>query len=78
MNYFDGTSIKVGDRVRLGINCYGTVICSIDDNEYDSSYPLSEWGYLEKGILVSSPQLGIIHFSEEDEDLELLSRSSPP
>ena len=33
MNYSTGEKVLVGDRVKIGPNQYGVVVCSIDGNE---------------------------------------------
>jgi hypothetical protein len=58
--------------VRLWEGAEGVAVCSLDAAEYLEEYPQSEWGYLERGIRVLSPQVGLIHLSEPDCDLECL------
>lgn len=80
MNYPNGESAKLGDEVRLwyGANgkddAVGEVVCSIDTDEYTDAYPRSEWSYLKHGILVLSPQAGLIHYVEPELTMALLRR----
>lgn len=74
MNYINGKKILVGDKVRFAEEAYGVVVCSIDDDKYTEEYPKNEWSYLQKGILISSPQAGLIHFPNEDESVVLIER----
>ncbi len=76
MNYADGREARIGDRVRLGADDRGVVVCSIDRGEYSSEHPREKWGYLGRGIVVDFPKFGIIHYTEPEEDLVLLSRST--
>lgn len=80
MKYPNGDLAKVGDRVRLWVNepgkppTEGEVVCSIDTQEYSPGYPRDEWAYLGKGILVLSPQAGLIHYVEPEVRMELIER----
>ncbi|WP_374339322.1 hypothetical protein [Methyloversatilis sp.] len=76
MKYADGQEVCLGDRIRLGSDDYGVVVCSIDSGQYSSQYPEAEWSYLKKGVLIQFPQLGLIHCLEWDVGLELISRES--
>jgi len=75
MNYSDGKPVKIGDRVKLGNDRDGTVVCSIDDGEYSDEHPKEQWGYLEKGVMIEFPLYGLIHYVEPEPDLELIARS---
>lgn len=75
LKYSDGASVRLGDRVQLGKEAYGEVVCSIDTDEYSKNFPRSEWSYLSKGVLVDSPQAGLIYYPEPDDDLTLLRRT---
>ena len=39
MKYSDGNEIKIGDWVKLWDNCYGIVVCLLENNEYSNGYP---------------------------------------
>ena len=62
MNYPDGTKVLIHDKVSLWPGCTGIVVSSIDDGQYSSQYPKEEWDYLEKGVLIYSDQVGLIHY----------------
>lgn len=64
MKYPDGQEAKLGDKVTLGNDEPGTVVCSIDSGEYTSSFPEQEWSYLKQGILVDFTCYGIIHYKK--------------
>jgi hypothetical protein len=70
MNYSDGRKIKAGDKVELWLNCYGSVVCSIDDGVYTLNYPKKDWAYLKSGILVKMDNDELMHYSVEDYDLK--------
>jgi hypothetical protein len=73
MRYPDGAIVHVRDRVRLWEGAYGEVVCSLDTDEYSDRFPKSEWSYLERGILVESPQAGLIHYIEPEEGFDRFS-----
>ena len=75
MNYPDGTKVMLHDRVRLWPGCTGTVVSSIDDEQYSAQYPKEEWEYMKKGVLIDSDQAGLIHYVEPEPSLELIARS---
>ncbi|MEI7866829.1 MAG: hypothetical protein WCI11_02975 [Candidatus Methylumidiphilus sp.] len=70
MLYPDGVCVKLGDKVKLWDGSHGTVVCSIDTNEYTPSYPKAEWGYLETGIVIRADNGSLFHYTEADEDFE--------
>ena len=74
MNYQDGRIIMLGDKVRLGPDD-GMVVFSIDSDEYAAEFPKAEWAYLERGIMVNFPTLGLVHIEEYDPALSLLTRA---
>jgi hypothetical protein len=76
MNYPDGQEVRFGDRVKLGRDKSGTVVASIDTNEYSRDYPAAQWAYLKKGVMIEFPgTYGLIHYEEPDADLRLISRA---
>ena len=77
MNYGDGRPVAVGDRVRLWEGQFGVVVCSIDAGEYTADYPEGNWAYLKSGVLIRTDKGSLFHYTEPDEDLELVNRASP-
>lgn len=75
MEYADGQEVKLGDRVRLGQDDGGIVVCSIDTNEYSDAYPATQWGYLKKGVMINFPLYGLIHYESPEPDLQLIARA---
>jgi len=76
MNYATGESIKLGDRVNLRNDFGGIVVCMIDSGEYSMAYPEAQWSYLKKGVLISFPMYGLIHYEETVEpSVRLIARS---
>jgi len=65
----------LGDKVRLGDDDGGTVVCSIDTSEYSAEAPESDWSYLKKGVVIRFPKFGLIHYEKPEPDLALIVRS---
>ena len=74
VKYPDGDEVRLGDRVKLGEDSGGVVVCSIDTGEYSDNHPKEQWGYLKKGVMIEFPLFGLIHFEEPDPGLKLLAR----
>jgi hypothetical protein len=75
VKYKTGEIVKVGDRVRLGEDESGLVVFCIDTDEYLAEYPKEQWSYLMTGVMINFQSYGLIHYVEDDEDLELVSRA---
>jgi hypothetical protein len=74
MRYSDGQEVHLGDRVRLGDDEKGVVVCIIDDDQFSPQFPKAQWAYLNEGALVCFPKYGPIHYKELEPDLEFLER----
>lgn len=75
MKYSDGTEAKIGDKIEFSDGSSGIVKCSIDANEYSEDHPKEQWAYLEKGIMVESEVMGVIHYEEPEPGMVLIERS---
>ena len=76
MNYASGEPIKLGDRVSLGSDSGGVVVCVIDAGEYTEAYPKAQWSCLEKGVLINFPTHGLIHYELMVESVKLIARGA--
>ena len=76
MKYPDDQEVKIGDKVKLGQDANGIVVCLIDKGKYSDEYPEAEWSYLEKGILINFPVHGLIHYEKLESDVQLLARKN--
>lgn len=74
MKYADGQEMKLGDRVRLGADDGGVVVCLIETGEYSEEHPEGQWSYLKKGAMVEFPKYGLIHYEQPESDLQLIAR----
>lgn len=73
MKYFGGEEIYVGDNV-IADKSDGIIICVIDTKQFTAEYTEEDWAYLEKGCLVETKEMGLVHYPKSDEDLILKSR----
>lgn len=79
MNYATGEFVKLGDRVALGGDSGGVVVCVIDAGAYSAAYPEAQWGYLKQGVLIDFPAHGLIHYEETVEpDVKFIARGTVP
>lgn len=76
MKYPNGQEVRLGDRVKLGKDDGGIVVCSVDTGEYSDDYPESQWGYLKKGVMINFPTYGLIHYEEPEAELQLVARAT--
>ena len=76
MKYEDGEEVRLGDRVSLGTNDQGVVVCNMDGDEFTPVYTKDEWGYLMNGVLIDFPAWGLIHYETPDPDLQLIARAA--
>lgn len=75
MNYENGTAVLVGDRVGLGGGMTGVVVAVLDAGEFSAGYPAEDWSYLRTGVLIESPQAGVVHYPDAWASLVLLGRA---
>jgi hypothetical protein len=73
MKYFDGQNINLDDRVQLWVDKFGIVVCIIEDGFYSDAFPQTDWGFLQKGLLIRMDDGQLIHYPEIDEDLTLVT-----
>ena len=74
MKYPDGQIAYLGDRVRLWSGVEGTVVCSLDTQEFSDQYPVGQWRYLKNGVPIHSTQTGLIHYLDSEPTFQLLGR----
>jgi hypothetical protein len=72
MRYPSGQEVKLGDEVRMPDGDRGVVVFCIDRDEYSDQYPKEQWSYLRRGAMVEFAASGLVHFSEDDPDLQLV------
>lgn len=77
IKYQGGQESRLGDRIRIGGDSSGVVVCSIDTDEYTPEFPREQWSYLGAGVMIQFANYGLVHYTEPDEDLEFLGRATP-
>jgi len=77
MKYSDGKQAALGDRVRLWDSMFGTIVCSIDDNQYSVAFSREHWAYKGRGVVVQADNGQTFYYDEADEDFELMARAEP-
>ena len=76
MRYSDGKDARLGDRVRLPGGDTGTIVFSIDTDEYGEEFPKNEWAYLKKGVMVKTNTGALIHYEGPNvEEICLVERA---
>lgn len=75
MKYSDGEQVKLNDRVKLGGDESGIVVCIIEDDKYTDNFSKAQWGYLKEGMLVKFQNYGLIHFIKIEKGLQLIQRA---
>ncbi len=64
----------LGDRVQLGSDSGGTIVCIIEDDAYTADHPREQWAYLNKGLMAEFPTHGLIHYETLEEDIIFIGR----
>jgi hypothetical protein len=68
MKYTDGTEARLGDRVQFSNGERGTVVLSIDTDEYSPDFPKKQWSYLAKGIMIKTDGGALVHYEDPNID----------
>jgi len=77
LKYADGQEVRLGDRVSLGQDRRGMVVCSMEGAQYTLQHPEAQWAYLKRGVLIEFPLYGLIHYENPEPDLQLVVRAQP-
>ena len=72
LKYADGTEAHLGDRVRITNGDAGTVIASMDTDEYGPEATKENWAHMGNGILVRTDRGALVQF--DDTHSRLVSR----
>jgi hypothetical protein len=73
MKYSDGQEVYVGDKVTAD-KSEGVVVYVINTKQFSDEHPAGSWDYLEKGMMVNTVEMGLVHYPEPDEDVKLVER----
>ncbi len=69
--YKDGSLPRAGDKVRMGDGLVGVVRCNFDTGEFLSEEDRVEWGFVTKGMLVETDELGPVLYGDMPKPSEL-------
>ena len=69
----NGEYFSAGDKVSFEGGSAG-VVCDFEDRIFSEGYPEEEWGYLKSGVLLESPDFGLVNLESRDGkvDVELI------
>lgn len=74
MKYNDDQNVQLGDTVQIGSDANGTVVIDFEFERALPGFEISEWSEIKKGVMINSPQYGLIYFEGMDQDINLLKR----
>ena len=75
--YETGEPVHIGDAVECD-GMIGNIVFVIEQREFSSEFPESQWSYLEHGFMFRSDEGILIHYDKFDECcLRLLARRQP-
>ena len=57
------TLLRIGDRVEDGA-LSGIVVANIETGEFAAEYNAADWAYLAGGVLVMTPEAGLVHYPD--------------
>jgi hypothetical protein len=72
VKYWNSEEVYIGDEV-IADKSKGIVVCVIDTEQFSEDYPKG-WAYLERGMLIETKEIGLVHYPEPDEDVVLVKR----
>ena len=64
MKYPDGTTIRLGDRVRVINGDTGVIVACLDTGEFSPDYPETECEPSETGIIVRTDKGALVQFED--------------
>ena len=76
MKYPDGSNVLLGDIVTLGGGMTGVVVFNFETEEFTKGFDKDEWKDFKTGIMVKSPQAGLVYYAEDCIDLTLVKRAT--
>ncbi len=74
MKYADGQEVRLRDRVKLGQDKGGMVVCLIYAGEWLEDCPVEHWKYQESGVIIKFPLFGMKYYEELEPDIKLIER----
>lgn len=79
MKFSNGLEIEVGDEVQVDRRYTGTVVVDLDTGDSRPEYPIAQWAYLRRGLLISTHYGALLHYPPDHKDeLALIRRARAP
>lgn len=79
MKFSNGLEIEVGDEVQVDRRYTGTVVVDLDTGDSKPEYPIAQWAYLRRGLLISTHYGALLHYPPDHKDeLALVRRAGAP
>ena len=76
MKYPDGSEARMGDRVRFPNGDEGTIVCSIDTDEYTAEFTRENWADLGSGVMIRTDRGALVRYSDPNDLVILISRKA--
>jgi hypothetical protein len=73
LKYSSGEEVLIGDVVTAD-KSKGVVACVIDTNQFSEEHPEEQWGYLGRGMMVETIEMGLVHYTGVNPDVILVAR----
>jgi hypothetical protein len=73
MKYHDGREVYISDKV-IADDSDGVVVSVLDTKQFSQDYP-EGWIDSDRGVFIETRKWGLIHYTELDEDVELIERA---
>ena len=77
MKYADGTEAHLGDRVRMTNGDTGTVIASMDTDEYGPEATKENWVHMGPGILVRTDHGALVQLDDSHANFVFRDHDKP-
>lgn len=74
MKYSDNQEIMLGDYVNLGGEMIGTIVCCFKEKQFAPNFNPEDWISYTTGIMIDSPQGGLVYYLSPTPDLSLIER----
>ena len=75
--YMSGEEVRLGDLVEIshGNGPKATIVVLIPEGPAAAGFKAEEWSYLKSGFMLQAEGMGLVHYSEPDNELLLIRRA---
>ncbi|SUB81778.1 Uncharacterised protein [Pragia fontium] len=75
MRYMNNDEIMLGDQVSLSGGMRGVVVCCFENRLFvPAEFKMEDWKDYTEGVMVKSPQAGLIYYPHQSVDIVLINR----